>query len=220
MKKIIKLTIFLGIVSTIAALLLFKANEVTKDKIAQVEKEQTIAAMGSVLPEFDNQPVDDSFCFDGVTFYLAKKSDKVVAIAAKCSCFKGFGGEVEVLVGLHPNGDFRAVVVTKNNETPGLGTNVTDRKTKKTIFNIFKKSKPEKLPPNKFLDQFTDGHQLSTVKNVKDTPVKVKKDDATSPVVEWSSATVTSRAVLEAVSQISNAFKTNKQDILSIKGTK
>ena len=189
----------------------------TKKPIAEAQLKKTSDALKEVLPVFNNIPAEEFKEIKGpngtdVKFYLAKMDGKLVGIAGQGYSKKGYAGDVTVMLGLDLNGKITKVIVTNQNETPGLGTVVTDRKREETIFDAFNKilgkyKKPEGLPPNSILDGF-DGH----VVKVGGKSLAVKKDGGQLDFL--TGATITSRAVTEAVYNVDSTFVANKEEIL------
>lgn len=218
MKNILILSLGLGVVCTVAAAVLGVAEMKTKDIRAEAKKESDLQAVKSVLPEFDNNPLEDRVPNkpegDDVILMRATRDGETVAYAIQASA-PGYGGKVEVLVGLNPDGAIRHVVVLPGHqETPGLGTKATDRRTPKTIVDVLGKSgeteekeqKKNVLAPNEYLDKYNQYNLL------KKTDFKVSKDAGKSEAVSRatvdavSGATITSRAVAAAVSKAAAAF--------------
>jgi len=213
--SILYLGIFLGIIGAISAGLLAEVALMTKKPIEQAQLKKTNAALKAVLPAFDNEPAKEKQTIkaaDGteVTFYIAKSAGKIVGVAGEGYSMKGFAGKVTVMAGMDVSGKIRTVIVTEQHETPGLGTVITDRKSEKTIYDLFgDKKKKQGLPPNPILDKF-DGH--TAVKNGK--PWAVKKDGGEFDFV--TGATITSRAVTAAVYKVALTYTENRDKIAPI----
>lgn len=210
-ENIFILGIFLALTGLISALLLAFVSGIAAGPIHKAELANTNRALKDVLPEFDNQPselIAKAQSPDGteVIFMGARKDGKLIAVAAEATNKLGYAGGITALVGLDLDGKIRAVLITKQNETPGLGTKVCERKASKTIFTLFEPAKPG-LAPNPILDQF-DG-------KIADAKVnwKVKKDGGTIEYV--TGATVTSRAVTLLVSEIDRCYLLNRAKIHS-----
>lgn len=204
-----KLGIFLGVVAAVASGLLAAVNVQTKpqiDKNAALKKEE---AMNQVLPPF-KKLVSLEMEIDGATFSIALDENDVPVGIAGVAQQEGFSGPVEVMVGLNPDGTIRKVLVTKQTETPGLGTVITDRKIQKTITDLFYPTKKEGLPPNDYLDQYESA--------TSETKWTVKKDDG--DIDAKTGATITSRAVCAAVSKVYKAYNGHSEEILNLKGAK
>ena len=141
-ENFIVLGLFLAVLGLISAVLLAVFSDIVREPIAAAELRNTNKALEQILPPFDNQPSQDKVEIEAggsaITFMGAVKDGKLVALAARGER-KGYAGPVQALVGLDVDGKIRAVLITKQNETPGLGANVCERKFKKTIFNLFQK---------------------------------------------------------------------------------
>ncbi len=195
-----KLGIFLGLVAAVASGLLALVYSSTAEAIAVNQQKKTNLALEQVLPAFDNVPSSETKTFDApkgwpVKFYIARDGDEIVGYAGEVVTPEGFSGDVTVMVGLNADGSVRKVIVTKQTETPGLGTAITDRKIKKTIADVIKGgAEIVGLPPNGYLDQYdgrkASGTQWAVVKDGGDVDAK-------------TGATITSRAVCGAVYAVS-----------------
>jgi electron transport complex protein RnfG len=217
MKNTLTLSTALAAVCLIASGILSVANKYTKpgrDKAELAEKSQALA---DVLPAYDNSPLKENIMVttesgESVTFYLARKNGEIIAAAGQGVTDKGFGGRLELLVGLDPAGDILRVVITRHTETPGLGTVITDRKATKTLTDLLGDSetaaaeKQDAVPPNHWLDQY------GKFNAVAHPDFQVNKDGGDIEAV--SGATITSRAVADAVTRVAQAFKQHRQEII------
>ena len=193
------LGLFLGITGLVSALLLALFSDLVAAPIAKAELENKNQALRQILPPFDNQPTEQTVERNGILFMGAYEKGKLVAVAAEASA-RGYAGPVRGLVGLDPDGKIRAMLITAQNETPGLGANVCQRQFRKTIFNLFDK-RPEGLAPNPILDQF-NGKVAEKGKNWR-----VKKDGGTIDYV--TGATITSRTVTALADQVAQCYLTD-----------
>lgn len=203
---------FLGIVCALAACILAFTSTMTKAAITRNLEAKNSKALEEILPSFDNQPDKEKATFKDngveVIFFPATKDGRLVGIAAQAESGKGFGGKLTVMASLTPEGAIDNVIVTRNNETPGLGTVVTDRKLQKNIAQIFSSSSQAEskgLPPNPVLDSFRG-------QNANAAPWKVRKDGGT--VESITGATISSRAVADAMNIIAETFEKHKNEIL------
>ena len=202
---------FLGVTALISALVLSLVFTVTRKPIEKMQQETMQKSLQMLaLPPFDNTPDQEGKEYLSpagfkVVIMPVKEKGHVKAFAVKSSCPDGYAGVVEVTAGFTPEGKILAVLVTKQQETPGLGSNVCERKFRKTIFNLFKPL-PAGLPPNPILDQF---HNRTVAENQS---WKVKRDGGEFEFV--TGATITSRAVTAAVEQAGKALLLHKSDFL------
>ena len=198
------LAFFLLVVCGVSTLVMAFVAGKTKAPIEEALAAETKDSLKMILPEFDNDPARESCVIDGVTFMAARRGGVLVGIAAEAETGSGYGGKIRELVGFAPDGRIIAVLVTDENETPGLGKVVCERKFKKTIFNFFRPT-PKGLPPNEILDQFT-GRKADGRGNWR-----VKKDGGD---FEYrTGATVTSRAVTELTGRAARVFSAHRAAI-------
>lgn len=205
--KIFPLVLSMGLISCVAAALLAWVFLITEAPIKAAMQRKTNTALQQVLPAFDNQPAEETVQADGVTFYIARKDGQIVGFAGEAVSNKGYGGDITVLAGVALDGTVGTVLVTKQTETPGLGTVVCGRTREKTLSGILSGKKETGLPPNKILDQF-DGMKAT----VGQAPWTVKKDGGDLDAI--TGATITSRAVGGAVFTIAEAFAQNSATLL------
>jgi electron transport complex protein RnfG len=218
MKETVKLCIALGLTCLVAGSILVFAKETTDARVEQAKLREKENALAQVLGDFANQPLKDKQTFGDITFYIARNAEgAITAIAGEGSPVenKGFGGEMKVMVGLNPDGVVETVIVTENKETPGLGTNATDRKRTRSLWSLFGggDSGPAGLPPNPYLDRYDDhmAKQLgaSDFKVVKHVPKQGENG-----IQGITGATISSRAVGNAVHHICAAFDENREALL------
>lgn len=103
---------------------------VTQEPIAAAQTAKINAAIGGVVPEFNNAPSEEKYTVDVdgkvATIYPAKKDGQIVGYAVEASTSKGFGGTIIVMVGFTPEGAVVNTSVISHAETPGLGAKIDD----------------------------------------------------------------------------------------------
>jgi len=146
------------------AALSFVSN-VTAPAIKNTERENLIRLQKEVLPEadlFEDAGEDVKQGFAG--------KDKIPVGKVVLGSARGYGGDVNVIVGINRKSEITAVKVLSHKETPGLGT---------------------KALTYEFLKQFV---------SKKSDEIKLKKDDPAKGAIDGiTGATITSRAVTKAV---------------------
>ena len=165
----------------------------TKDKIAEVDQKKNEAAIQAVLPlkgDITYKVETLSYTEDGVTTEfpcnLAYDANGEFKGAAIKTSEGGFGGKIELMVGITADGTITGTSVLSHSETPGLGANMTGK---------FKDQFVNKKPGDKFILEVTKSHDG-------------KKVDAIT------AATITSRAFTKAVAKAYNAFEANKSQFM------
>src|SRR5690606_18328821 len=111
--------------------------------------------------------------------YAAKAGGNIIGYALQVAP-KGYGGVVEVVVGVTADGNIQGIKVGNNSETPGLG---------------------KKAETSGFQDQFGGKTWESPIDVIKNSTPKGNE------VAAISGATFTSRAVTEGVNQALEAAK-------------
>jgi electron transport complex protein RnfG len=201
------LTLSLSLIAGLAAALLGWIYLITEAPIQLSLQEKTNVALRDVLPAFDNQPGEEMVTIEDVTFYVGRQNGQITGFAGEAITPKGYNGNITVLAGLSPGGSITTVLVTQQAETPGLGTVVAERKRVKTLRGILSGKTETGLPPNAILDQFS-GKTVSAGA----APWRVTKDGGTLDAI--TGATITSRAVADAVFVIAEAYAQNRDQIL------
>ena len=137
-KYILKLTVTLLITCVVVAGLLGGVNAITKDKIAAINWEKTVAAMKAVVADPDattfsdalpNTPEMEAACLAGgatlQSVYEVQVDGAPAGYAIKVSA-SGSQGAIEMMVGVDGEGAVTGVSIVKHSETSGIGTKVAD----------------------------------------------------------------------------------------------
>ena len=179
----LNMTLTLFVITLIAGVSLGFINDITKGPKAQAKLDRKINALKNVLPEFNNNPVENvkliktDSAKDSVEIYTAFLNENQSGIAVVGSSDKGFSGLVKIMVGFNTDGSIFNIAVLEQKETPGLGTKMKDEK---------------------FLKQFRGKHP-------KTYNLKVKKDQG--DVDALTGATITTRAFSEATQMAYEVFE-------------
>lgn len=213
MKEILKLTASLTLICAIAGAAMVFVSSKTRDRIAQSKIRQRTEKMLLILPK-EVKSTQELGTYDGVVFFAGQdEQGQTVAYAAE-GRDGGFGGDVVVLAGIGKDGNFTGILVSESNETPGIGSQVCNRDERKSLWQLFAKkadaATPQQLPPNAYLDAYTG-------KSAKGNYAFGASGDAIA-ITPVSGATISSKAVLNAVNRISSAWAANQQAITSPKG--
>lgn len=179
-KEILVPTIVLLIICVVSSALLGGTNMLTKDKIAAINAETKAQAMQTVMPDAVSfgDAVEAS---DSVEYSAALDSDSNIIGYAFTVSESGYGGSIEVMIGMNPDGTVKKVtIVSADDETPGLGQNVKK---------------------DNFLDQFIS--KSSTLSVTKNAPAN------DSEIQAVTSATISSSAVTRAVNAAIEYFSEN-----------
>ena len=155
---IVYLAVFLFLVCAIATALMAAAKLLTDEPIAAAKTVKTLEGLKLVLDgvSYDNDLTKDMVELDnGFKLYIAGKDNVPVAYVIEGKTSTGYGGDVEGLISFNVDQSIRTFIITKHNETPGIGTKVTDRVRVKTITDVIKGTQEDpSLPGNATLDSF------------------------------------------------------------------
>ncbi|MGD9638317.1 MAG: RnfABCDGE type electron transport complex subunit G [Alphaproteobacteria bacterium] len=169
-------------VTLISASSLAGVYKVTKNIINEIAiKKQQEALKAVIATDYDNNPFEEKTVAGNIEVYPAKKNGDVTSYAIKSVSSKGYNGNIEIMLGLLPDGVVSNLVIVSQSETPGLGTRVTE-------------------PP--FVNQFNG-------KNLAKGILKVKKDGGDVDAI--TGATISSRAVTDAIARAYYYFVNGKE---------
>jgi len=179
----------LVLVAVVAAGLLATTDIFTREPIAQAQREALRKALQQVLPEHVNDSQADVISLgkdkEKVAIYPAKDAEKtVIGLAWEVIAPDGYSGTIKILVGVRPEGTVHAIRVTFHRETPGLGDGIVD--------------------DAQWLGAFVG-------KGLEGTRWAVKKDGGEFD--QFTGATITPRAVVNAVKGALEYYKVNKMKL-------
>ena len=114
---IAQLTIILGAICLVCALLLGLVNMITADPIKAAKQRKTEQAMKAVLPADSYESVEYTGG-DALVKAVYRAGDAGYVVEVTPS---GFGGEVDLMVGVGSDGTVTGISVITHSETSGLG---------------------------------------------------------------------------------------------------
>lgn len=132
MSRIVKDTLRLVAITLIAGVLLSVVYSITKEPIAEAEAKELQDSYKEVFPSADSFEVIEAKCppeifEEGVKLnsaLFAKSSDgEILGCVFSLTSRNGFGGDIELSMGVSNIGEITGVKVTKMSETPALGAN-------------------------------------------------------------------------------------------------
>ena len=195
MKETARLILVLVAICLAAALALSQVYSFTKGPIENALREERLRAIRTVLPSYDNEPdrdvvsvvtgTDDEGAEIVTDYYIGRSGGDIVGIAFEASSSAGYSGDIGLMVGVDPGGVITGVEVISHAETPGLGSKITESR----FLNIF------------------PGRDLSN------TRWAVKKDGG--DIDQITGATISPRAVVEAVYAGLEDFSAHREEILA-----
>ncbi len=116
-----RLTVTLLVICIVVSALLGLTNYITADKIAAINEENTAASMQEVLPadSYTEIPYTGSDPIVAAV-YEAAGAGYVVEVTPS-----GFGGEIDMVVGIASDGTVSGLSIISMSETSGLGANAS-----------------------------------------------------------------------------------------------
>ncbi len=127
-ERILRLGLTLLIVSIVAAVGLGLTYAVTKERIAKQKEAEEVKACIDALPEVkspselkEDKDLEKRMKkkVEGVMKVYTSKKGEVILVKAR-----GYGGPINLAVGIGKDGKIQGVAVISHNETPGLGANL------------------------------------------------------------------------------------------------
>ena len=122
-RELVRMVVSLFVIALVCSALLGVVNAATESRIAQRREEAMQEAMRTVLPGASSfrdvtDRLDETFMEQNqVTgIYEAAGYGYAVTVAPR-----GFGGEIEMTVGVDKNGAVTGIAITGHSETPGMG---------------------------------------------------------------------------------------------------
>ena len=121
MKKILKLTLILFLVSAIVAGVLGVVNEVTKDRIAEQNRIKTEKAYAAVLPASSYEKLElDTSAYTNIDSVSKAAGGEGYVVQ---TTFSGAQGNITMVVGVSPDYKCTGISIISHAETSGLGAN-------------------------------------------------------------------------------------------------
>ncbi|KGG81190.1 RnfABCDGE type electron transport complex subunit G [Caloranaerobacter azorensis] len=190
MGDILKLGLILLLITSITALVLGYANDMTKDVIVNVENQASEVARKEVLPlaesfksldkEILNKIINENPNIKEIYSGYSENGD-LVGYTIKTAT-PGYGGDVEVITGISLENKITGIKVVSHKETPGLGANATQPK---------------------FQNQFKDKSVSKELEVVKGST------SSENEIQALTGATITSKAVTKGVNLAREIFINN-----------
>lgn len=178
-KDIVKPVVVLFVICLLVTLALAITNQVTKQKIVEMNLKTEQASQKQVLPGAETFTKKAS---QNKEFVVGVKGGKTVGYVFTTSS-KSYGGDVKVMTGISADGKVTGVNLLSTSDTPGLGLNAQ----KESFRDQFK----QKAPDSGF----------TVVKNGK---------AGSGQIAALTGATITSKAVADAVNQAVKQYSTVK----------
>jgi electron transport complex protein RnfG len=188
MRETLNLGLRLALICGVAALLLSQVDATTREPIRQAMLRERMEAVAAVMPPFDNAPDADRVDLNDAagerSYWRGYQGEAPVGAAFKGLSKAGYSGEIELMLGVDPDGKVSGLRILRHAETPGLGAKYADPA---------------------LLARFYVGHTLA------DTDWRVKADGGDLDAV--TGATVTGRALAGAISDALTQYDADRAQV-------
>ncbi|MDD4689214.1 MAG: FMN-binding protein [Eubacteriales bacterium] len=118
-KTIVKYSVTLFLITLSVAILLSYVNLLTRDKIAKISAKEAETARLEVVKSIS---YDDIITTDYDNLWIAKSNEAVKGYIVNEKS-QGYGGEIDIYVGMDNSFNITGVKIISMSETAGLGTN-------------------------------------------------------------------------------------------------
>jgi len=195
-------SVILGVFAMFTVGLIAVTQQSTAERIAEEKRRVQMSALTQILPEdqHDNDLLNDTFMVSNnellslpgpTEAYRGRDDSEVVAVILPVVAPDGYSGRIDLLVGIRANGEVAGVRVVSHRETPGLGDKVELAKSDWILeFNGTNLTMP--APEN----------------------WAVRKDGGAFD--QFVGATITPRAVVQAVYRALQYFEENRATLLQL----
>ena len=199
-KSMQKNGVLLALFALIATFLVLAVEALTADKIAQQRKAQTLRSLNDIIPakRHDNDlygscrllTAEALGSSDPLPFYRAYLNGGPSALAAEIIAPNGYSGAIRLLLAIDPSGEVLGVRTLQHQETPGLGDKIETQKSD-WIYSFNGKR----------------------VRSAADDRWAVQRDGGMFD--QFTGATITPRAVVNAVKTASLYLANNSDQLLN-----
>lgn len=188
----------LGGMAMMVSIVLMMGEHGTREDIQARLEEDRVAMLSQVLPEslHDNNLLETTTTLEGNPFggdptvFLASKNGAFTGAAYEVITHNGYSGKIVLIIGVNADGELTGVRTVTHAETPGLGDKI-------------------EIAKNDWVESF-NGFSLT---NIPAKDWAVQKDGGRFD--QFTGATITPRAVVDAVHEGLNVFEQQKVHLQS-----
>lgn len=177
---------------------IYVAERFLEDKIASNKAREALDALEAVMPlAYDNKPLEDKIVVtlpanfgkaENTHVYRARFEGEPVGLVFNPIKANGYNGTIEISIGIQYDGVITGVRILRHRETRGLGDQV-DQNNSDWLFGF-------------------NGRSLANTPRARWAVIKDGGD-----FDQLSGATISPRAVLQAVAQTLSYYETNRQNL-------
>lgn len=193
--------LMLALFAIVATTLVAYTEESTRDQIKENERQALLDAINVLVPKqaYDNAILSDTIMLpptmqlgtaEPTVVYRARKNNEPVAAVLTSVAPDGYSGSIKILIAIYTDGSLAGVRVISHKETPGLGDKI-DAQRDDWILQFAGLSLGSPLPSR----------------------WKVKKDGGDFD--QFTGATITARAVVNAIRRTLVFFEANQDKLFT-----
>ncbi len=184
----------------VCCVLIYATAVLTQDRIRQNQEQQELAVLNAVITQdYDNNPLHDYVDLDTTTHTGARTTLRIhrlnragvtYGMVIKPVTARGYNGAIELIVGLEIDGSIMGVNVLHHNETENIGDQIDQSN--------------------------TDWLHVFTGMSVQNTPAedwRIRPEGGR--IDHLSGATVSSRAIVNALRHLTQYYHYNRQEFLA-----
>jgi len=110
--------VFLALIVIVSVVLLMVVNNITSPIVKKMQVEEIENTLRSIFPEMSRYEVEDEI------YVIYEDGEK--AGYAFTTAGGGYGGNIDILVGLDSGFEIKGISILSQTETPGLGARITE----------------------------------------------------------------------------------------------
>ena len=175
--------------------------DMTKDQIAEAERQALLQSLHSVVPPtlHDNELINDQIMVtsqqylgtkEPMSIFRARQHGQPVAAILTAVAPDGYNGKIKILIGVSYEGEILGVRVVDHRETPGLGDAIETRRSDWIL-----------------------GFDGKSTQIIEQKQWRVKKDGGAFD--QLTGATITPRAIVKAVFKALSYYEINRDMIFN-----
>lgn len=190
----------LGLFAVVGTTLVGITHETTAAKIADNERQALLQKLNQIIPagQYDNDLLNTTMVVDAddrlgqteaTTLYIAQQQGEISAFIFPVIATRGYSGEIKMLVGINIDGTVAGVRIVSHKETPGLGDAIEAERSDWVL-----------------------GFSGKSLNDPAEKDWKVKRDGGVFD--QFTGATITPRAVVQATHLCLVYFNRHKQELI------
>lgn len=147
-------------IAAVAAFVLGVVNAFTSPKIAQLEKEAKIAALGELIDSGNAEPESEKVVENSEyinSFFTVEEGSETVGYIVNLTG-KGYGGAMTIMASYNLDGSIIRAVLMNNGETPGFGKKFENP----DVIAVFNGTGSDSNPVPAFTYQVSDSDAVSS----------------------------------------------------------